>query len=190
MSEYNYDSYCGIYCGACDIHVAYVTGQKSRFASFFTERTLKALLAPRGISFKQGDLRLACHGCKSGTVFINCSDCPIRACAVDKHVEHCIECGQYPCSIIQNRRKLEGVLPHLTTNHANMETIKKTGTEGWLTEQAEHWKCPKCKTRFAWYTETCSSCGADVRSRAFKYSRIKAALMKAAIHVFSIVRTS
>ena len=23
MSEHNYDSYCDIYCGACDIHAAY-----------------------------------------------------------------------------------------------------------------------------------------------------------------------
>ncbi|HUW63318.1 MAG TPA: hypothetical protein VMW83_01260 [Spirochaetia bacterium] len=34
MPNFNYDSYCGPYCGSCSIMVAYQTGQKDKFASF------------------------------------------------------------------------------------------------------------------------------------------------------------
>ncbi len=188
MSTYNYDSYCGIYCGACDIHVAYVTGQRSRFASFFTEPTLKALITLRNIPYQQSDLGLKCHGCKSDTVFINCSDCPIRACAVARKVEHCIDCGDYPCAILQKRKTMEGLLPHLAGNHENMASIRKSGLEQWLLEQDAKWKCPECQTRFAWYTGHCSYCGADLKKRAFRFSRMKATLLKTAIYASSFLK--
>jgi hypothetical protein len=187
-TTYNYDSYCGIYCGACDIHVAYVTGRKSRFASFFTKSTLKALISMRGIPFQPADLELKCHGCKTGTLFINCSDCPIRTCAIAKKVEHCIDCSDYPCKILGARKKMEGMLPHLTTNHENMVMIRKNGLDRWLAEQDEKWKCPECRTRFSWYAGRCASCGRDLRKQAFTLSRVKAAFLKSLIHLSSFAQ--
>ena len=188
MRKYNYDSYCGIYCGACDIHLAYETGQKDRFASFFTIPTLEALLTARGVLYRQSELELKCHGCKSDMLFINCSDCPIRSCAVGKQVDHCIDCVDYPCAIHRGRTKMEGLLPHLTSNYANMETIGKAGLETWLLEQDEKWKCPDCQTRFGWYASHCATCGRDLKNRTFKFPRIKAALLKAGIYVSAFVK--
>ncbi|WP_366946827.1 DUF3795 domain-containing protein [Desulfosporosinus nitroreducens] len=37
-----------------------------------------------------------CDGCKSNNLFINCKHCKIRACAINRKVEHCNECNQYP----------------------------------------------------------------------------------------------
>ena len=188
QTPYNYDSYCGIYCGACDIHVAYATGKKSQFASFFTGPTLKALISLRGIAFQPSDLELKCHGCKSDTLFINCSDCPIRTCAVAQKVEHCIDCSDYPCKILKTRQKMENMLPHLTTNHENMVVIREHGLDQWLGEQSEKWKCPECQTRFTWYARRCTSCNKDLKDRAFKFSRVKAAILKTAIHLSSFAK--
>jgi hypothetical protein len=39
--NFNYDSYCGIYCGACDIMMTYKTGRKHKLATFWDESTVR-----------------------------------------------------------------------------------------------------------------------------------------------------
>lgn len=48
MAERAGDSYCGIYCGACDIRLAGETGRKTRFAAFWDERTLRLFRERQG----------------------------------------------------------------------------------------------------------------------------------------------
>src|SRR5512133_2009336 len=87
------DSYCGIYCGACDIRLAGETGHKTPFAAFWTPNTIRLALKARGLTPPVGEpLALRCGGCKSADRFVNCRDCKIRECAVGRKVEHCREC--------------------------------------------------------------------------------------------------
>lgn len=51
MDSFNYDSYCGIYCGACDIMMTYKTGCQHRLASFWNESTVKTFHNKLGITY-------------------------------------------------------------------------------------------------------------------------------------------
>ncbi len=187
MSEHNYDSYCGIYCGACDIHTAYKTGRKTRLSTFWSEPLLKTFLRSQRVDYKDSrTLQLQCDGCKSDNVFINCKICRIRACAIDKKVEHCIDCSEYPCAMIVGRKKIEGLLPHLKCTHSNMETIRKNNVAQWLLEQEKQWQCPDCRTSFAWYSTKCGACGKDLRGKAYKFTFVQSALLKLGIRLASL----
>ena len=81
MDSFNYDCYCGIYCGACDILMTYKTGYKHRPASFWNESTVKTLHNKLGLYYdKNRPFTTKCNGCKSDTLFVNCAVCEIRKC--------------------------------------------------------------------------------------------------------------
>ena len=147
MSDFNYDTYCGLYCGACSILKAYQSGIKDPFACMFSEEL---------------GMELKCHGCKSENLFGNCAKCTIRPCATARGVEHCVDCPDYPCQILKSMGFAVEKLPHWSTAAANVETIKKKGVEKWLEEQAAQWKCPDCQTDYTWYGTHCSNCGKDL----------------------------
>ncbi|MEN6389152.1 MAG: DUF3795 domain-containing protein [Syntrophomonas sp.] len=147
MSEFNYDTYCGLYCGACSIMKACQTGIKDPFACIFCD---------------EAGMELKCHGCKTEQVFENCAKCPIRPCARERGVEHCPDCPDYPCQNYGFMQFLTEKLPHWDTAAANLQTIKEKGTEGWLQEQQAQWKCPNCQTDYSWYATHCSNCGKDL----------------------------
>lgn len=155
MSDYTYESYCSMYCGACSIMKAYQTGVKDPFAEFWVE----------------SGAELKCHGCKSDAVFEGCAEfggcatCTMRTCAREKAVERCLTCPDFPCAMYQPSEKSQiatEMLPHLNTIRLNMMTIINKGMEAFLKEQEEQWKCPDCQTDFSWYTTHCSKCGKDL----------------------------
>lgn len=141
MSNYNYDSYCGLYCGACDIIMAYKNGYEDKIAPYLN-------VEPSQIK---------CHGCKTDTLFVNCENCKIRNCVINKNMEHCIDCDNFPCSFFD-----ENTLPHWKIVHKNLTIIKNVGVNQWLAEQEKQWKCPECQTDFSWYATNCISCGKDL----------------------------
>ncbi len=148
MRGYNYDSYCGIYCGACSILMARMTGYKDKFASYWKDEL---------------NFELKCHGCKTDTLFENCENCKIRKCAVNRNIERCIYCTDFPCNIILGEgNNYLNKLPHLKTISKNLVTIKKVGVNQWLAEQEKQWKCPECQTSFSWYATNCTTCGKDL----------------------------
>jgi len=156
MSDYNYDTYCGLYCGACSILKAYQSGIKDPFACMFSDEL---------------GMELKCHGCKTDDLFGNCARCIIRPCAKEKGVEHCIDCTEYPCQILKTMGFAVDKLPHWSMAAANVETIKNKGAERWLEEQAAQWKCPDCQTDYTWYGTHCSNCGKDLGEvKAYKNS--------------------
>ncbi len=165
LKGFNYDTYCGLYCGACSILTAYRTGRKDRFASYWTESTLKASLQLRGIDPDGESLQVRCHGCKTDTLFANCRHCKIRACAVEKRIEHCNECSEYPCGLFHEslfNAEVQKLLPHLKEIPDNLMRIGTDGVEQWLSDQEKRWKCPGCGTAYSWYATTCPHCGNDL----------------------------
>lgn len=181
MSDYNYDSYCGLYCGACDILMAYKTGNKTNFSCFWTEPRLKAYQKSQGNTCSKSDLELKCHGCKSDTVFVNCRSCVIKNCAIEKNVEHCPQCKDYPCNFIADLKNGEKVLNHLKEKEDNLQKIKEIGVNNWLLEQEKRWKCPGCQTSFSWYSSVCSNCGEDLSKHAYKFNIINSLLFRLGI---------
>ena len=163
MEGFKYNSYCGLYCGACDILSAYKRAfeknQKVRWEDLPEElRNNIPANKTEGI---------ICHGCTTDTVFIGCSKCLIRKCAKDKmKVETCFECRRFPCVRFRIWRfvwkLMHKKLPHIRAARANQACIQDKGVAAWLSAQEEQWKCPKCKKAFSWYEKMCSSCGSDL----------------------------
>lgn len=142
-----YDTYCGLYCGACEIINAETAEDRERVGEFW------------GAQPEQ----VHCTGCKTDTVFIHCEHCPIRICAQDKSVDFCLDCGEYPCAIYEEGKEIIEYLPHLKATVINQKYIRKHGVERWLVDQKSKWECPECESRFAWYTEECRNCGKDLK---------------------------
>lgn len=186
MKESNYDSYCGLYCGACDILRCYEKVHESKFASLWTEPTLKAFLKSQGATYSgDDDLKLKCQGCKSDDVFIVCRSCKIRECALSKNFEHCSDCSDFPCEIYNDWKKVQIFLPHINGTQGNLDVIGKVGVDKWLSDQENQWKCPKCNTNFSWYSSNCNNCGYDLKKYTFKFSKLRLLFMKTSIRLTS-----
>jgi hypothetical protein len=163
MENFRYDTYCGLYCGACDIMHAFKKAAERNENAKWEDIPLdlrKNLPTPKTDT-------IICYGCKSDTVFAGCSRCLIRKCAKTKmQVETCFECAKYPCAkgrIYGFVRKLMSRrLPHLRSVKVNQICVKDRGIQVWLGEQEELWKCPECGTSFTWYAKVCESCGGDL----------------------------
>jgi hypothetical protein len=162
MTEFRYDTYCGLYCGACDIMRACreggVTGRAPQWADL-----------PARFTGHLPHAEIKCHGCKSDDVFAGCNGCPIRKCARQKGLTGtCADCGKYPCmiwrlfSLVAKLRRLDRKLPHWRIAPRNLKRMKDAGISRWLEEQQAVWQCPDCGTAFSWYRERCAKCGRDV----------------------------
>ena len=142
MNEFCCDSYCGLYCGACEVLVAYKRGLDSGKLPLWEdlpERFRSNL--PTG---KTDEIK--CLGCKTDTVFAGCAKCLIRHCAKNKmKVEFCFECKKFPCLTYKLQRavvvlfRLEKKLPHLKSVKPNQEMIKHEGADKWRKDQKEKW---------------------------------------------------
>ncbi len=136
-----YDSYCGLYCGACPVLVANETGTVEK----------------RAVEWKMKPEELRCFGCRSDTTAVFCTDCRIRLCAGEKRLGSCLECDEYPCTKLTAFRDDEH--PHHSVVIRNLEKIRDKGLEAWLEEQGKRWSCTGCGTRFTWYDKQCGKCG-------------------------------
>ncbi len=144
---FRYDSYCGIFCGACRVMGANERGDTEWLEKFAAEH--KCTLED-----------LNCHGCKSAQADICCADCDTRTCARAKGVEFCIECAEYPCQELSDFRNDK--YAHHSTIFKNLAAIKEMGVEAWLAEEKKRWACPQCGERFYWFSEKCARCGAEL----------------------------
>ncbi len=142
--ESRYDTYCGLYCGACAVLVANESGEIEKKAKEWGE--------------KPADLR--CFGCKSNTNSVYCRECELKQCAESKKVEFCFKCDEFPCErlvVFKNDKN-----PHHSIVLKNLEHICKNGVTNWLEEQHIRWSCRGCGTKFSWYDKICTSCGEKV----------------------------
>lgn len=156
---FDYESYCGLYCGACDILTAYKNGLEQQRPPQWND-----LPAPIRRNIPAAPIR--CHGCKTETVFQGCAKCPIRKCAKKQTgIESCLDCRKYPCmlhkiaKIVIAVQRLEKKLPHLKCKPGNLAVIKEKGMQTWLQEQQRLWECPECHASFSWYQTECAKCG-------------------------------
>ena len=163
MEDFKYNSYCGLYCGACDILSAYKRAMEKN-------EKVKRENLPLELRMHVPENKLdgiLCYGCTTDTVFIGCSKCLIRRCAKTRmKVDTCFECRKFPCIRFRIWRLLWNVmgrkLPHIRAARVNQACIQENGLTAWLLEQEKQWKCPRCGKAFSWYEKTCSACGADL----------------------------
>lgn len=166
MSEFNPDTYCGIYCGACSIAAYGRTGRADTFA--------ECLANVPGED-------LACGGCKSENIYAGCGICMLRRCARTKGVEHCTDCADYPCRMYIRWQKTAKILPHARDAASDLETIRRDGASHWLESQKRRWSCPHCGTPFSWYAQVCGNCGCSLADRSFTLSGLRKVLCRLVI---------
>ena len=131
-------AYCGIYCGACDIHQERISkaGNELKkvldameFESFANQvpglqnydtfyKTLNTLITFFG----------QCAGCQKGG---GPPECQIRTCCQEKKYQTCAECDSYPCE------KVKYIVDSYQPSQANIKEIRDIGLEKWSAKQQE-----------------------------------------------------
>jgi hypothetical protein len=98
-------AYCGLVCEGCPILWATREKDPDKQRKMRIE-IVKMLKDEFGQEEKLEDIT-DCDGCKGrNRLFSGCKNCEVRNCAIDKGVETCGHCGDYPCSKL---KKILGV---------------------------------------------------------------------------------
>lgn len=144
--EYQYDAYCGLYCGVCDVLQA---NQEGRHAEMATQ----AGNTPENY---------VCRGCKTTQVSQWCGTCAIRQCAQEQGVEWCLMCRKFPCEDWMQFFTNPQFAAYHKHARRNMEDILAHGKETWLEQQARYWRCAACGHPIAWTDTVCRQCGSEL----------------------------
>ena len=118
---------CGLYCGACIDYLVYEN----------------------------------CHGCGCSCGACAASEhhkrCGLYKCCVDqKDHETCMECKEFPCSMLIQFCYSPVWLHHLPVIE-NLRRQKVIGTEKWLKEQKETWSSEWHLKKWLWLQKECES---------------------------------
>lgn len=156
MSGFNYDSYCGLCCGACEILHAYRASLENGTPASWDD-------LPQQLRRHIPRAEVVCRGCRTDTVFAGCRDCRIRDCARVKRVAACVACADFPCAEVERLRvlvdRIKDRLPHATAIFRDPDLARERGHPAWAAAQRARWACPSCGTQFTWYQERCVGCG-------------------------------
>ena len=92
-------AYCGLICEKCAIYLA------TRESDQDKKHQMKMDIAEQIKKHYGQDTRPEdigdCDGCKTDTGRIFCTGCEIRICAVEKGIENCAYCNDYPCEKLE-----------------------------------------------------------------------------------------
>ncbi len=149
------DSFCGLYCGACEIFLA----------------RRKGLLGELAEKWGREKSEILCHGCKTEIVSIYCRSCSIKACVGEKKLQYCFQCRLFPCKKLLDFKNDQH--PHHSIVFRNLELIKNLGAKQWLEEQERRWQCQGCNNPFSWYDDHCSSCGNIVKNSVIEEKEVQ-----------------
>ena len=134
-------AYCGLYCGACSLKVAYESNNN--------EHVIR--MPPQYDHLKNTPV-VFCPGCRLDN---QCGDCDMRDCAISRDIDYCSLCGDFPCEKLV-RFNSDGK-PHHTEAISNLSSLREIGEAKWLELQHEKWSC-KCGTKYSWYMHECEEC--------------------------------
>lgn len=101
-------------------------------------------------SYEENSTEVKCKGCRDETVLV--SDCPTRECAMRKGILHCGECEGFPCEVL-NRFYNDGIAHHALARD-NIERLKQSGADEWLSQQGTEHTC-QCGKRRLWFVKEC-----------------------------------
>lgn len=132
MNTAELTSYCGLYCGACDIYQKRIGNTGKELQSVLTAFKFDqyAHMIPGLEEYESFEKVLGnmiqmfgqCAACRGGG---GDPACKIRLCAKEKGVESCALCPEVPC---ENFKAFMEFNPHIKDELAR---IKEMGLEGW-----------------------------------------------------------
>jgi hypothetical protein len=104
-------SYCGIDCSVCPAYIATQANDIEKLTS----------LAGEWFEGSTDYSIVVCDGCTSeGRIMKWCTECPTRACAIERKMENCAYCDDYGCE------KLLKVFEMSEDAKTNLERIRAT----------------------------------------------------------------
>lgn len=87
---------CGINCSDCSTYKATIANDDS-----YREATAQRMREQFKIEIRAEDIN--CQGCMTTGPHIGyCAICKIRICAMQKDIENCAYCDDYPCNDVEN----------------------------------------------------------------------------------------
>jgi len=141
MEHKHFVAYCGLYCRLCEHHA-----RIPQRAAVFKEAMQKADYEDFGSRMPDFDEfwrflqrltsvedRKCCRTEECGAPF-----CAIRKCAMQRDVEMCPECEEYPCERVKTFAKGEPTLLH------DGQRIREKGLDAWVEEQEGRRKAGFC----------------------------------------------
>ncbi|MBI5250138.1 MAG: DUF3795 domain-containing protein [Desulfomonile tiedjei] len=132
---------CGLYCGVCGVFIAHRDHNEK-----FKER----LSTVYGCSPED----IVCEGCLSENTFKYCRVCPIKTCTGQKNYQGCHQCGDFPCTIIENFPLPVGKKVILRA----IPTWRELGTEIWVEQEELRYHCPHCGFELFRGAKRCREC--------------------------------
>lgn len=106
-------AYCGLNCNECPVYLASIVNNVAaqiQLAREYSTDTCK---------FSKEDMY--CLGCHSDMVSQKmCGDCDIRLCGTKKSYKSCAECGDFPCSMLEE---------NLGDNSDNLNRLRQLAAE-------------------------------------------------------------
>ena len=136
---------CGLYCGVCAVLIAHRDNNTK-----FKER----LTGVYNVTVDQ----VRCQGCLSDERFVYCETCPIRSCTIEKGIEGCHQCQDFPCKFIDDFSIAVGKKVILRA----ISAWRELGTERWMEEEEKRYHCPKCGYKLFRGAQRCRNCGSPV----------------------------
>lgn len=108
---------CGLDCGVCETYLTTIKNddeERKKIAKEWGEK-YHSNPEPKDIN---------CLGCnsKNGPWYKHCLDCEIRLCGLEKKIDNCGKCEEYPCE------KVAKFIDHVPKAKANCEKIKSGAT--------------------------------------------------------------
>jgi len=90
-------AYCGIICSECPAFIATQNNDEELRA-----KTAKKWATEYNPKMQPKDI--FCDGClaETGVLFFHCLECEIRKCCLEKNIENCALCDQFPCQKISD----------------------------------------------------------------------------------------
>jgi len=132
---------CGLYCGVCAVLIAHRDNNIK-----FKER----LTGVYGVTVDE----IKCEGCLSDELFVYCQTCPIRSCTIEKGIEGCHQCDDFPCKLIDDFPLPVGKKVILRA----IPTWRDLGTERWMEEEEKRYHCPHCGYAVFRGVQKCRNC--------------------------------
>jgi hypothetical protein len=143
---------CGLYCPSCTLFIG-TNEDLSR---------LELMAKRMGRSVDE----LTCNGCRSDKRSFFCANfCKMSKCALEKGIEFCGACAEYPC---EHLKTFQSLMPHRLELWESLKSIDENGYEKWFNDMTEHHSCPKCGTINSAYDLKCRECDNVPSSQYFK----------------------
>jgi hypothetical protein len=140
-SEYKFISCCGKYlCACCDYHKGTIVRVAKNLLTFAEKYGSLRLIVNANNAynfdeFLKGLRWLAsqekpCKGCRFGGGWSWWGDCPIRDCCIQKGIDFCHQCKDFPCRKLKEEPLLDRKKAVIVANNQ----MKTMGIESWIQE--------------------------------------------------------